>query len=85
MIKNYTVWKHFINILIAIDRVLNAIIAGNPSQTISSRAGRWVRDNSEVKGGFWRWLCRALYILDKNHCRDAINGDIQNKIYHIYR
>ena len=84
MIKNYTLWKHFVNILIGIDQFFNALIAGHPDETISSRAGKWVRANSQAKGGVWYWLCRGLHLIDKNHCIDAIEED-ENKYYRIWK
>ena len=67
--------RYFLNLLIAIDQLGNSIIGGYPDETISSRAGKWVRGNSQVKGGVWYWLCWSLEWIDKNHCIDAIEDD----------
>jgi len=69
-------FRHWIvNILIGIDQLGNAIILGYPDESISSRAGKWIRKNSTVKAGVWYWLCRGLNWFDKNHCIDAIEED----------
>jgi len=49
--------KYFINLAISIDQLVNTILGGYPDETISSRAGKWVRANSQAKGGVWYWLC----------------------------
>jgi len=85
MIKDYTVWKHMVNIVISFDCFCNSIIGGNPRETISSRAGRWIKTNSHIKGGIWYWLCRGLHMIDKNHCLDAIDPQYENKIYRVWK
>ena len=67
--------KYIVNILISVDQLVNTLIGGDPDETISSRAGKQVRDNAKKKGGGWYWLCRALHVIDKNHCIDAIEND----------
>ena len=70
--------KWFYNILIGIDQLGNAIIGGDPDETISSRIGKIKR-----KGGGkiprWRIITRlADYALDKidpGHSTDAIEED----------
>ena len=66
--------KYFWNILIAIDQLANAILAGNPDETISSRCGKKVRDHGR-KYKLAYYLCRILHPIDKNHCFDAIEDD----------
>ena len=50
-------------ILIAIDHLANAILFGDPGETISSRIGK------NYKGSL---LYRILNRIDKNHCEDAV-------------
>jgi hypothetical protein len=70
MIKRY-----FVNLLIAIDQLGNTIIGGDPDETISSRAGKNITVRARERRGGWYWLCRALHVLDPNHCKDAIEHD----------
>jgi hypothetical protein len=59
------------NILLAIDQMANAVIRGDPDETISSRAGKSARQGK-------RWaciLCRLLDRIDPDHCEKAIEAD----------
>ena len=60
------------NVLIAISRLLNAVLGGNPSLTLSARAGLHYRK------GQWRqrrWLINILFWLQDDHCELAIRWD----------
>jgi len=68
--------KYFWNVLIGIDQLANAILFGDPDETISSRLGKWL----ELPKTTWRFeiariVCWFLRKLDKNHCRNAIEKD----------
>lgn len=60
--------QYFLNIFIAIDHLANAILLGNPDETISARLGR------EYPNSF---LCKVVdFIFRRGHCKDvAKNGD----------
>ena len=71
------VGRYFWNILIAIDQLFNAFLAGDPDETMSSRLGKWRR---KYPKGTWRWnvaytICMALHFLDPHHCRESIEED----------
>lgn len=62
------------NLLIAIDQLLNAVLGGDPDETISSRMGRW-----RYLGG-WRAriakpVCWLLNAVDPGHCADSVELD----------
>ena len=58
--------RYALNVLIGLDQWANAILGGDPQETISSRAGR--QENTR----FWaRSLCRFLNWLEPNHCGNA--------------
>jgi hypothetical protein len=59
-----------INNLIAADQAINAAIAGDPDETISSRAAK---RRSTCRA--CDWLCRALDAIDTGHCQDSIEPD----------
>ena len=68
--------RYFINVLIGIDQLVNAILAGDPDETLSSRFGKWLA----LPHSDWRWkiaypICRVLHIFDKNHCIRVIEED----------
>jgi hypothetical protein len=58
------------NILIAVDQTFNAILFGDPDETISSRAAKHLghRDG-------WHWLATFLDTIDPGHSKDAIEHD----------
>lgn len=63
--------RYFWNILIAVDQFGNALFAGDPDETISSRAGKAMREGK-------RWgciLCRALNWFERDHCAKSIEPD----------
>lgn len=65
--------KHYINsLLMALSRVLNTLLGGSPSMTLSSRAGlnyrqgKWIRTRNIINSLFWR---------QDDHCELAIKLD----------
>lgn len=65
--------QYFLNILIGIDQIANALIAGSPHDTISARLGR------NYPNSFLRQV--VDFIFGKNHCKDVvINGDGSKEI-----
>lgn len=60
------------NIFIALSRLLNAILGGNPSLTLSARAGL------NYRKGQWsqqRRLINTVFWLQQDHCEFAIRLD----------
>jgi hypothetical protein len=60
------------NVFIALSRLLNALFGGNPSLTLSARAGL------NYRKGQWsqrRWLINRLFWLQHDHCEFAIRLD----------
>lgn len=68
-------------LLIALDQLLNTILAGAPDETLSSRAHRM-----RVKGqSVWRWTAGAIDLLfspvQRDHCHQAYLAELQRKQY----
>ena len=63
-------WRKWVwNILIAFDQFGNALTAGDPDETISSRAGK-----AQRKGKWWaKALCWGLSLVDRGHCEESID------------
>jgi len=60
-----------VNIAIAFDQLANALIGGDPDETISSRAGKARR-----RGAPWACLlCGLLDMIDPRHCAKAREDD----------
>lgn len=63
---------HAKELAVSIDQLANTALNGEMDETISSRAGRAIRDND--KRNTW-WACPLCFILDKldaNHCSKSI-------------
>lgn len=60
-----------LNVLISIDQLGNALLRGDPDETISSRAAK-----AEVRGKRWGCLlCKFLDKLDPDHCKKSLELD----------
>lgn len=59
------------NILISLDQFANTVLGGSPDETISSRAGKAMRE-----GKVWGCvLCRFLNLFENEHCAKSIETD----------
>lgn len=57
------------NVLVGLDQLGNAVLGGDPDETISSRCGKLPRCF------LCKVLCKALNLIDKNHCPESIEPD----------
>jgi len=66
--------RYFLNVLIAFDQLLNALLAGDPDETISSRMGKYV---ARGRGFIPCVLCKLLDAVfrEKDHCKNSIELD----------
>ena len=63
--------KYFKNLLVGIDQLGNAILAGYPDETMSSRAYRM-----QVQGKWFGWTAEAIdYLFYPGHCKDAYEAE----------
>ncbi len=75
--------KWFWNILISIDQFFNVLLSpllnwwlkpkykfGYPDETLSSVFGK---NHKQCRACYW--ICRALHLIDKNHCKESIEHD----------
>lgn len=65
------VMKYLKNALIALDQLVNAILGGDPDETISSRLGKR-RDSAER---FWAAAVDRLFFWQKNHTGRSVESD----------
>lgn len=61
--------KYIKNVLIAIDQGGNALLGGDPDETISSRAAK-----GQDKW-YWRWLGKFLEWIDPGHLEKSLEED----------
>ena len=72
------IWKYFLNIMIGLDQLLNALTAGDADETVSSRLGKIKREHGGTIPAY-KPIAKTLdWLLDKvdrNHSIDAIEED----------
>ena len=61
--------RYIWNLLIAIDQFFNALLLGDPDETMSSRMGKHVVKN-DCK--FCNFICSLLNLIEKDHCIKSI-------------
>jgi hypothetical protein len=73
-INGQLVKKYILNILIALDQLGNAILLGDPDNTISGRLGVAIY---EGECRLCKPICKLLDFVfrDKNHCKKSIEAD----------
>jgi hypothetical protein len=63
--------RYVLNLLIAVDDAANAVLGGDPQETISSRAAK-----GRAEGKPWAtWLANLLDSIDPGHCARAVETD----------
>jgi hypothetical protein len=64
---------YLFNLLIAVDQFFNALLGGNPDETISSRVGKKVTTSpfAFVVGG---WI-NSIFFWQKDHVKESIEHD----------
>lgn len=67
-------YSYVINILYALDCLLNAVMAGDPREPVSSRAGKKVDTCLTCK-----ILCAFLNFVDKDHCKKYIVPNVGDR------
>lgn len=60
--------KYVKNVLIGLDQLANALLGGDPDETVSSRCGK-------SRCRLCRVLCRMLDRLDYRHCAESVELD----------
>lgn len=66
----------FLQILIALDQLANALLGGYADETLSSRAHR-MRQKGQP---YWRWTAGfidLLFFWDRDHCRKAWESELR--------
>jgi hypothetical protein len=69
---------YFLNLMIAIDQLINAILLGSPDETLSSRAYR-AELNSKIFGKILRPVIDVIFFFDKEHCKYSYLAEIQKR------
>jgi hypothetical protein len=64
--------RYIRNVGVAADKMLNAVLLGDPNETISSRMGRQILAGKCV---FCKFACRLLDVFWPNHCINNIKKE----------
>ena len=66
-----SVKTYLFNVLVALDQVLNTLLAGYADETLSSRAHRAYVKNKPFK--FFRYIINTIFWWQTDHCLEAYN------------
>ncbi len=66
------------NLLIAFDQLLNALLLGSPDETLSSRAYR-TEQSGKIFGRLFRPLIDTLFFFDEKHCYNAYLSEVNKR------
>lgn len=69
---------YLVRVLVALDRLVNALIGGDPVETLSSVAYRKHRDGKRF--GFLMYVINGLFF-SRTHCQDAYTADRNRKLF----
>jgi len=72
------VGAYLMNVAIAIDQLLNAILFSGPDETLSSRAYRADRDG-KVFGRIFRPVIDTLFFWQPRHCFQSYLAEVSRK------
>jgi hypothetical protein len=68
--------RYFLRVAIALDQLGNAILGGDPDETISSRAAK-----ARARGAGWGCvLCKILDAVHRDHCTKALEFEEGRKM-----
>jgi len=69
-------FKYALNIIIAVNQLINVIFFGHPKETISCRLGR-AKNNKGLYGKFALVVCTVLSFFHACHCEKAHEKNIR--------
>ena len=73
-----TIMMYILNILIAVDQLINAMLGGNPDETISSRV-YYLEKNGKITGRIFRPVIDFIFRpFSKHHCLDAAAQELRD-------
>jgi hypothetical protein len=65
------------NFWVSVDQAANALTFGDPDETISSRLGKWTKEEDVgwSRQALGHTICFFLDIVDENHCENSIEPE----------
>lgn len=70
--------NYLLSLVIAFDQLANALLAGSPDETLSSRCYRADRDNKWF-GRIFRPCIDMLFFWQSRHCYDTYLAEVQRR------
>ena len=70
--------QYLFKIGISLDQLANTILAGEPDETLSSRAYR-ADIKGKLFGRFFRPLIDGLFFLQESHCADSYLSEVKRR------
>ena len=71
-------FQYLFKIGISLDQLANTILAGEPDETLSSRAYR-ADIKGRLFGRFFRPLIDGLFFLQESHCADSYLSEVKRR------
>lgn len=71
---------YWLNLFVAIDQLLNALLGGSCDESLSSRAYRTDRDGKAF-GKFFRPVIDTIFFWQDRHCYQAYLAEVQRRQY----
>lgn len=68
---------YLLNVLIAVDQLANAMLAGHADESLSSRAHRAYAQGKPW--GFLRSVINAIFFWQADHCADAHRAELERR------
>ena len=68
--------RYLINIVIAVDQGINALLAGDPDETLSARA--W-RQRHKPRWAVIGRMIDTIFFWQKDHCKSAYHSEFKRK------
>lgn len=65
--------RYFLQVLIALDQLVNALLGGWADETLSSHAHRGHRNGKWY--GFMRHIINLMFFWQVDHCKDAFHSE----------
>ena len=67
-----SLYRYMYNVGLAADRLVNAVLGGDPGWSLSERMGQAVRED---RCAGCHYICRLLALIDRRHCERVYDPD----------
>jgi hypothetical protein len=71
--------QYILNVLIAFDQLVNALVGGAPDETLSASAWKGETQGRTVPRFFRKLIDALFYPFQKDHCREAYEAELRRE------